>query len=120
MGLFARDADVIAAGASYLRAISIGYLMFAVMFVSNGVVNGSGHTGATTMFTLVSFWGVRVPLAAFLSWHIGRVEGIWYAIVVSLAVGTVVSVGYYASGRWKRPVVKRQGAPLPIGLPGRE
>jgi len=117
MGLFARDADVIAAGASYLRAISIGYLMFAVMFVSNGVVNGSGHTGATTMFTLVSFWGVRVPLAAFLSRHLGRVEGIWYAIVISLAVGTVVSVGYYASGRWKRPVVRRQDSPMPATLP---
>ena len=117
MGLFARDADVVAAGASYLRAISIGYLMFAVMFVSNGVVNGSGHTGATTMFTLVSFWGVRVPFAAWLSGYLGRVEGVWYAIVVSLAAGTLVSLGYYASGRWKRPVVRRQISPMPATFP---
>ena len=120
MGLFTRDADVVATGSSYLRAIAIGYLMFAVMFVSNGVVNGSGHTGATTVFTLIGFWGVRVPLAAWLSSRLGRVEGIWYAIVVSLAVGTLISLGYYYSGRWKRPVIRRETAPMPAPFPEAE
>ncbi|MCX5757498.1 MAG: MATE family efflux transporter, partial [Candidatus Hydrogenedentes bacterium] len=103
-GLFTRDADVIATGASYLRTIAFGYLMFAVMFTSNGVVNGSGHTGATFFFTLITFWVVRVPLAMWLSARMGRVEGVWYAIVISLAAGSLVSLGYYFSGLWMKPI----------------
>jgi putative MATE family efflux protein len=111
IGMFTRDLDVVVTGAHYLRTIGLGYLMFAVMFVSNGVINGSGHTLATTAFTLVGFWAVRVPLAAYLSGRLGRVEGIWYAIVVSMAVGTIISFGYYFSGRWIRPIVKHQPPP---------
>jgi putative MATE family efflux protein len=111
IGLFTPDADVVVTGAYYLRVVGAGYLMFAVMFVSNGVVNGAGHTAATTVFTLVGFWAVRVPLAAYLSGRLGRVEGIWYAVLVSLAAGTVVSLGYYLSGRWQRPILKRRVPP---------
>ena len=106
IGMFTKDLDVVATGAQYLRIVGFGYLMFAVMFVANGVVNGSGHTAATTVFTFIGFWAVRVPLASYLSGRLGRVEGIWYAILISLAVGTGVSLGYYLSGRWKRPVLR--------------
>jgi putative MATE family efflux protein len=104
MGLFANEADVIAVGAGYLRIVGPGYLLFALLFAGNGVVNGSGHTLATTAFTFVTFWAVRVPLAAYLSYALGRVEGIWYATLASLAAGAALSVGYYFSGRWKRPI----------------
>ncbi len=111
IGLFTRDADVLLAGTHYLRIVGLGYLLFAVMFVSNGVINGAGHTGATSVFSLIGFWAVRVPLAAYLSNRLGNVDGIWYAVVVSIAVGAAVSLGYYLSGRWKRPVVRMHPAP---------
>jgi len=107
MGLFTTEADVIAVGATYLRVASLGYLLFAVMFAGNGVVNGAGHTGATTVFTFIAFWAVRIPVAAFLSQHWGRVEGVWYGNLGGLAVGMGVSLAYYFSGRWKRPVIRR-------------
>lgn len=110
-GLFTHDADVIATGATYLRTLAVGYLMFAIMFASNGVVNGSGHTGATTLLTFVTFWVVRVPLATGLSAHFHRVEAIWYAIVISLAAGATLSLGYYFSGRWKVPIERPVAAP---------
>lgn len=112
MGLFSQDADVIATGASYLRTIAVGYLMFAVMFTGNGVVNGSGHTGATSVFTLISFWVVRVPLAIWFSSLMGRVEGVWYAVLASLAVGTLLSLGYYFSGHWMKPIEHSGAAPI--------
>jgi Na+-driven multidrug efflux pump len=117
MSLFTRDADVVAVGALYLRIVSFGYLMFAVMFASNGVVNGAGHTGATTVFTFIAFWAVRIPLAAYLSIHWGRIEGVWYGNLMGLIAGMVVSVAYYFSGRWKRPVVKRWNMPEPAPVP---
>ncbi len=109
IGLFSREADVVAIGKTYLRIIAFGYLLFAVLFASNGVINGSGHTAATTVFTLVGFWLVRVPLAMILSSYMGRVEGVWYAVLVSLAAGAMVSLAYYFSGRWKVPI----GHPVP-------
>jgi Na+-driven multidrug efflux pump len=107
MGLFTTEADVIAVGATYLRIASLGYLLFAVMFAGNGVVNGAGHTGATTVFTFIAFWAVRIPVAAFLSQHWGRVEGVWYGNLAGLVVGMGVSLAYYFSGRWKKPVIRR-------------
>ncbi|MBI5092552.1 MAG: MATE family efflux transporter [Candidatus Hydrogenedentes bacterium] len=109
--MFTGDPDVIAIGVQYLRIISVGYLLFAVLFTSNGVINGSGHTLATTAITLIAFWIVRVPLAAYLSAHLGRVEGVWYAILVSIATGTTISLIYFLSGRWKIPVARNRPAP---------
>jgi putative MATE family efflux protein len=117
MHLFAQDTEVVAIGARYLRVVGFGYLMWAVMFLSNGIINGSGRTMATTMFTLIGFWIVRIPLALFLSRHLGRVEGIWYGILISSFVGAGISVSYYLTGRWKRPVVART---VPITAPEAE
>ena len=108
---FIQDETVIALGVQYLRIVGAGYVLFAVMFVSNGVINGAGHTFMTTLVTLVMLWGVRVPLAAYLSKSMHRLEGIWYAILISFVVGSAISLAYYFSGRWKRPVAGHE----PIG-----
>ncbi len=118
MRLFAHaDADVVATGAHYLRIVGFGYLMWAIMFLSNGIINGSGRTMATTMFTLIGFWIVRIPLALFLSRYLNSVEGIWYGILISSFVGAGISVSYYLTGRWKRPVAART---VPITAPEAE
>ncbi len=106
IGMFTSHVDVIAIGAHYLRIVGAGYLFFAVMFVCNGIINGSGQTGVTTVFTLIAFWAVRVPCAAYLSHHLGRVEGVWYGVLISLAAGTTMSLGYYLTGRWKKRIFK--------------
>jgi putative MATE family efflux protein len=108
MRLFSHDADVVATGAGYLRIVAWGYLMFAVMFASNGVVNGAGHTFATTLFTFIAFWLVRIPLAIYLAHHWGRVEGLWVAHVCGLAAGTITSLAYYFSGLWKKTTIRRR------------
>jgi len=107
MRMFIQDRAVIELGVQYLRIVGAGYVLFAVMFVSNGVINGAGHTFITTLITLVSLWAVRVPLAASLSRSMHRLEGIWFAVVISFAVGSGISLIYYLSGRWKRPLARR-------------
>jgi Na+-driven multidrug efflux pump len=102
--IFLKDPAVIALGVPYLRIVGAGYVFFAVMFASNGIINGAGHTFITTIFSLISLWIVRVPLAEYLSRKMHSPEGIWYAMVISFGVGMVVSVIYYFSGRWKREI----------------
>jgi len=104
--LFIKDPAVIRAGAGYLRIIGFIYVMFGIMLVSNGVINGSGHTFVPTIISLIYLWGIQIPLAVFLSERMHKLEGIWYAVLISYAVGTLLTALYYYSGRWKKPIVK--------------
>jgi len=105
---FLSEPQVISIGADYLRIVGINYTLFAVMFVSNGVINGSGHTLPTTIITIIALWGIRIPIAYLLSKHLNDVRGVWYAMLLSVFCGMMISLFYYASGRWKKPVIKRQ------------
>ncbi len=96
------DPQVMAMGASYLRIVVGSFVFFAVMFVSNGIINGAGQTLVTTGFTVIAMWLVRIPLAWWLSQRVlHRVEGVWIAMAVGFFVAMVVSVSYFLSGRWR-------------------
>lgn len=110
--IFTSEPAVIDIGSRYLRIVGSGYVFFAIMFVGNGLINGSGHTLVTTLISLLSLWVVRVPLAYLLSRHIG-VDGVWYSIPASFFVSMTASMVYYATGWWRRPVVKRRPMPPP-------
>jgi putative MATE family efflux protein len=103
--IFLNEEDVIAIGVGYLRIVGFTYVLYAVLFVSNGVINGSGHTLPTTLISMLALWGIRLPLAAILPRYLGDERGIWYSMLASVACGMVMSLLYYSSGRWKRAVV---------------
>ncbi|MHB1459341.1 MAG: MATE family efflux transporter, partial [Armatimonadota bacterium] len=107
--LFINDENVINIGVHYLRIVGAGYVLFAVMFVANGVINGAGHTFITTLISLIGIWIIRFPLAVYLSNKMNRIEGIWYAVIIGFLVGTILSIIYYISGRWKKPVTGKFG-----------
>ena len=57
----------------------------------------------TMVFSLVSLYAVRVPLAAFLSRHTALgVNGVWIAMAAGFVVTASVNYLYYLSGRWKK------------------
>ena len=98
------DPKVVEIGVSYMRIVGSCYVFFAIVSVSNGIINGAGHTMITMVFTLVSLWIIRVPLSWLLSKTSLGIAGIWAAIAFSFFVTMIVSLGYYYSGRWKKPV----------------
>jgi putative MATE family efflux protein len=102
--IFTNDPAVLELGTEYLRIVGASYIFFAIMFVSNGIINGAGHTLVTTCISLISLWVVRVPVALWLSRHMGGVRGVWYAMADSFGVSMCASLAYYVSGRWRRPV----------------
>ena len=108
------DAKVMDIGITYLHIVSSCYIFFAIMFISNGVINGSGHTIITMVFTLLSLWLVRVPLAWLLSRTGLGIAGIWIAIACSFFVTMLVSLTYYFSGRWRKSAVIKIPAPVPF------
>ena len=104
--MFVSDQKVIAIGVGYLRIVGITYALYAVLFAANGVINGAGHTSWTTAFSVIGLWGVRLPLAYVLSRHFHSVRGIWWGMLISVGVSMALSLAYYATGGWKRPIVR--------------
>ncbi|HYE08538.1 MAG TPA: hypothetical protein VEF53_00005, partial [Patescibacteria group bacterium] len=64
---------------------------------------GAGEIWVNTIITVLIFYGIRVPLAAYLSSKpaFGS-SGIWIAIALSFTIGCLLNGMYYATGRWKR------------------
>ncbi|MGA3172861.1 MAG: MATE family efflux transporter [Syntrophorhabdales bacterium] len=106
------DVRVMDIGITYLHVMGSCYILIALMFVSNGVINGAGHTMMTMAFTLLSLWLVRVPAAWLLSRTGMGITGIWAAVVLSFAVSLGASLTYYFSGRWKKSVVSLRTSPV--------
>jgi len=101
--MFIHHEPVLEIGIMYLRIVAPCYFLYALMFVSTGIVNGAGQTMVTMIFSLLSLWAVRVPLAWYLSQHTRLgMTGIWIAMAAGFAVTSVISYLYYASGRWKK------------------
>jgi MATE family, multidrug efflux pump len=104
MNLFTNDAEVIRLGNQYLTIVSAFYLTFTLMFIYTGVMRGAGDTLIPMVFSIMSLWLIRIPIAWYLSGKIG-VTGIWWAIPAGWIVGLVLSYTYYKSGRWKNKTV---------------
>jgi putative MATE family efflux protein len=104
--MFVREPEVLTIGIDYLRIVGASYLLFSVVFVANGVINGAGQTVIPMLFSLFSLWVLRVPLAAFLSRTQLGITGIWLAIVISFIATAGISYVYYHSGRWKKVALK--------------
>ncbi|WP_342378213.1 MATE family efflux transporter [Myxococcus stipitatus] len=124
LSMFVSDPAVLAPGVEYLHIVGGTYVLFALIFVSNGVINGAGRTMMTTVFSLVSLWVVRVPVAYWLSRRMDNVKGVWLAMALSFAVSLAVSMAYYFSGRWQKPLLKNApngpAAPNPGEMFGHE
>jgi putative MATE family efflux protein len=109
--IFTPEAAVLDIGVGYLRIVGSCYIFFAIMFVTNGIINGSGHTLVTTFISLLSLWVIRVPVADWLSRRMNSIDGVWYAMAGSFGVSMVVSFAYYLTGHWRRPVARRPAIP---------
>ncbi len=106
MRLFTQSAEVISIGHSYLVIVCSFYILFSIMITTQGVVRGAGDTLIPMFITLFSLWVLRIPFSFFLSPVIGP-QGIWWSIPIAWAFGTIASIIYYSSGRWKNKVVTR-------------
>lgn len=101
-GLFSDDAEVLRYGTSCLRILAIGIPMYAVGMIVTQALNGAGDTTTPTAINFVSFWILQIPLAYWLATSIlHSPNGVFFAIVVSESLVTVLSVIIFRRGRWK-------------------
>lgn len=101
--VFNAEPEVVAIGADYLRTVSPSYVFTALAIVLGRALNGAGDSLHPMLFTVVSLWGVQVPLAL----HLVRVwdpptRGIWWAIVLATVLHGLLISGWFELGRWKK------------------
>ncbi|MDH3429392.1 MAG: MATE family efflux transporter [Gammaproteobacteria bacterium] len=101
--LFSNDAEVLRYGTNCLRILAIGIPMYAVGMIVTQALNGAGDTATPTAINFVSFWILQIPLAYWLATSLlHSPNGVFFAIVVSESLVTVLSVIVFRRGRWKR------------------
>jgi Na+-driven multidrug efflux pump len=99
MGVFTRDAAVIADGQSYLRIIALSELAMAVEIVLEGAMGGAGFTFQPMVWS-TSLTAARIPLGAWFAGAFG-VTGVWWAISLT-GIGRGVAMALlWRANRWQ-------------------
>ena len=99
----AADADIIAAGAGYLRMVASCYVGIGFLFLFYGLYRAVHRPGFSVVLTVISL-GTRVMLAYFLSAipEIG-VKGIWVAIPIGWFLADLTgAIGFFYLNRRKK------------------
>ncbi len=106
MGIFTDDAKVITIGSDFLRITCGFYVFVAPSIVLGRALQGAGDSLTPMILTLVSLWGIQVPLAILLSRvFVPPTDGLWWAIAMAVTIhGLLVSI-VFQRGRWKHRVV---------------
>lgn len=103
---FTKDPQVHALAVAYLRISALAEPFLALGMILTGALNGAGDTRAPALVSVLTMWGVRLPLAflAAHTWGFGA-HGAWWAMAASTAVGGIAAVALFKWGRWKRATV---------------
>ena len=99
---FITDPNVVQAGVSCLRIISIGFVAYGFGMVIVNSFNGAGDTFTPLKINIFAFWVLEIPLAWVLAIHSGMNEqGVFIAIVIAETVMTLTAWIVFRRGKWK-------------------
>lgn len=103
VGLFSTDEEVIAMAADFLSIMALWCFTNGVYNSTSGLFQGSGHTEVTMAVDATRLWVFRfATLYVCENWlHMG-VRSIWYSVVVSNALSSVILYVVYRTGLWKK------------------
>ena len=106
--LFLPDAQspVLPLAVSYLQISALSEPFLAFGMILTGALNGAGDTRRPAWVSVVTMWGVRLPLAFLLARTLGfGTVGAWWAMAASTILGGVGALYLFKQGKWKRTVV---------------
>lgn len=102
---FTADGTVTHVAVFGLRAIALGFPMFAYGMVLTQSFNGAGDTWTPTWINLGVFWAFEIPLAFWLSRTGLEWKGVFYTATVGYSALAIVSALLFRRGRWKLKTV---------------
>jgi putative MATE family efflux protein len=99
-----------------LKIVAVSCPALGLLMVMLGALRGAGDTRLSLVITLVGLVGIRLPGACLLAWHeipipftslaipgagLG-VAGAWTAMVTDVILRSLLAVGRFAQGGWKK------------------
>lgn len=100
--LFTPDENVRFIGANLLRICAFEQPFSALTIIVPGALRGAGDTVTPFVISLLSMWGVRIVFAYLLGTVLGfGVYGIWFAMVMDLAVRGGFMLLRFSKGKWQ-------------------
>ena len=100
--IFNSEPGLVEIASTFLKIQIVGYMAFGLAAALAQCLNGVGDTMITMLVTLITMWGVQVPLGYLLprSANLG-VYGVRWAMVIALVVRAFTYATYFRMGRWK-------------------
>ncbi len=104
--IFNTEPSLVEIGSTFMRIEIASYLVFGPLVVLSQCLNGVGDTLPVMLATLITMWGVQMPLAYFLPriTNLG-VYGVRWGMVSAMVIRAVIYTTYFKLGRWKRKQV---------------
>jgi Na+-driven multidrug efflux pump len=94
---------VVETGANCLMILAAGYVFFGIGMVITQAINGAGDTFTPTLFNLICFWGIEIPLAYYLAQVIDlKQNGVFLSIIIAESILAIMAIFYFKRGRWKK------------------
>jgi Na+-driven multidrug efflux pump len=100
--IFNSDPEVVTVGSRYLKVVSPFYAFAALGIVLGRALNGAGDTVGPMIITIVTLWGLQIPLALSLARVLSpSTDGIWWAIAAAFVVQGLLILAWFEKGKWK-------------------
>lgn len=117
LSIFVRDSKILVLGEPYLRINAMGYCIFSISYITNGIINGHRKTVITMAFSIISLILVRIPLAYGMRQTGLELTGIWYAIFITYLIPSLCGIFYclkvlYGKLGMKKELGPGDGSPL--------
>ena len=109
MGVFTETAELVTMSNYLMRILAAGYIAIAVSQSLSGVMRGAGDTMTPMWISLITTVALRIPIAYGISYLTrsealpnGRFECVHVSLLISWSVGALLTVLFYALGKWKK------------------
>lgn len=104
-GLFGVEGAALSTAVSYIHVLSPSLLVFAMYFITTGVLHGSGDVTFAAINSLISL-GIRCITAYALA-YLTPVGGaaVWYSPVVGWTVVMCLAIARYQWGPWRTKAI---------------
>lgn len=114
MGIFTDTAELVELSYDLMKILAVGYIAVAVTQSLSGIMRGAGDTMTPMWISMITTVIVRVPLAYGISYLTrtpelpnGIRECIQISLLISWVLGAVLTVIFYARGKWKNKAIRQ-------------
>src|SRR6056297_3980660 len=107
IAVFNSNPEVIDIGVSFLRIVGFSFGFLGVRFILGGSFRGAGNTVVAMVLAIIALWGIRLPLAQYLSMNLNwGTDGIWWGMFFSNFITAIIAVFWFKRGGWKEKAIE--------------